>query len=120
MAGITFHKDVLRSFLREQKIASLGELKQALGTTATMTVFRRLKELGYQTSYSHRGKYYTLAEIPEFDPWGLWRCGSAELTRLCSGRLTHYLERRRGEEHASFFSSRDLKACGLVKGIGMG
>jgi hypothetical protein len=87
MAGITFHKDVLRSFLREQKIASLGELKQALGTTATMTVFRRLKELGYQTSYSHRGKYYTLAEIPEFDPWGLWSCRSVWFSQ--HGNLLH-------------------------------
>jgi hypothetical protein len=81
MAAITFHTDVLRSFLQEQKIASLPQLKQALGTTATMTVFRRLKELGYQTSYSHRGKYYTLAEIPKFDSWGLWCCRSVWFSR---------------------------------------
>jgi hypothetical protein len=81
MARTTFHQDAVRAFLREQKIATLEQLKQTLGTTATMTVFRRLKELTYQTSYSHRGKYYTLAEIPEFDPWGLWSCRSVWFSR---------------------------------------
>ena len=37
-----------------------------------MTVFRKLRALGYRTSYSHRGKYYTLANIPQFDEQGLW------------------------------------------------
>jgi len=31
-----------------------------------------LKELSYRSSYSHRGRYYTLAEIAQFDPQGLW------------------------------------------------
>jgi len=67
-----FDADVLRSFLATQKTATLADLKAALGTTGTMTVFRRLRALGYLSSYSHRGKYYTLAEIPDFDQWGLW------------------------------------------------
>jgi hypothetical protein len=37
-----------------------------------MTVFRRLKEVGYLSSYTHAGRYYTLAEIPQFDDHGLW------------------------------------------------
>jgi hypothetical protein len=37
-----------------------------------MTVFRKLAELTYLTSYSHRGKYYTLRSSCEFDPSGLW------------------------------------------------
>ena len=64
--------EVLRSFLRRRFMATLDELKRALGTTSTMTVFRKLKALGYRTSYSHRGKYYTLSEIPSFDEQGLW------------------------------------------------
>jgi hypothetical protein len=47
-------------------------LKAALGTTSRMTVFRKLKALGYRTSYSHRGQYYTLETIPGFDSQGLW------------------------------------------------
>ena len=37
-----------------------------------MTVFRRLKELGYYSSFSNGGRYYTLADIPVFDDHGLW------------------------------------------------
>ena len=69
---MVFASEVVRSFLRHKQIATLEELKQALGTTSTMTVFRKLKSLGYRTSYSHRGKYYTLEEIPRFDEQGLW------------------------------------------------
>jgi hypothetical protein len=72
MAPVKFGVEVIKSFLRKHKIATLAELKQALGTLATMTVFRKLKALGYRTSFSHRGKYYTLADIPRFDEQGLW------------------------------------------------
>src|SRR5215467_6854533 len=65
-------EDVVRALLKNQKIATLAELKGALATSSTMTVFRKLKSLGYQTSYSHRGKYYTLSSIPRFDSQGLW------------------------------------------------
>lgn len=94
MARTAFHPHVVQSFLRKRKIATLDELKQALGSTATMTVFRRLKELGYQTSYSHRGKYYTLAEIPEFDAGGLWSCRSVWFSRQGNLLVTcrHFVE----------------------------
>ena len=41
MAPIKFGVEVIRSFLKKHKIATLAELKQALGTLATMTVFRK-------------------------------------------------------------------------------
>jgi hypothetical protein len=44
----------------------------ALGTTVRMTVFRKLAELPYLTSYSHRGKYYSLKPLCQFDDSGLW------------------------------------------------
>jgi hypothetical protein len=67
-----FNQDALQSFLQSRKIATLEELKKALGSSSTMTVFRKLKPLGYQTSYSHRGKYCALAGTPRFDQQGLW------------------------------------------------
>src|ERR1700730_11138191 len=73
--------NVFRSFLQRGKIATLEELKEVLGTSSTMTVFRKLKNLGYRTSYSHRGKYYTLADSPRFDERGLWSCGTAWFSR---------------------------------------
>jgi hypothetical protein len=58
--------------LQERTIATLEELKEALGTRVDVTVFRKLKPLGYRSSYSHRGKYYTLDSIADFDERGLW------------------------------------------------
>jgi hypothetical protein len=40
-----------------------------------MTVFRKLDTLGYRTSSSHRGRYYTLERIARFDSRGLWSHG---------------------------------------------
>ncbi|MBZ5729124.1 MAG: hypothetical protein LAP87_29625 [Acidobacteriia bacterium] len=68
----SFLSDRLREFLSVKRIATLPELKQALGTDVDITVFRKLKELSYRSSYSHRGRYYTLDGIPQFDPQGLW------------------------------------------------
>lgn len=62
----------LRRLLLDQKIATMPELKAALGTEVDMTVFRKLRELVYHSSYSHRGRYYTLHEIARFDELGLW------------------------------------------------
>jgi hypothetical protein len=62
----------LRQLLLEQRIATMPELKDALGSEVDQTVFRKLRELVYHSSYSHRGKYYTLGEIARFDEIGLW------------------------------------------------
>ena len=78
---MVFTLQALRSFFQRKLIATLQELKQILGTTSTMTVFRKLKTLGYRTSYSHRGKYYTLTTIPQFDQQGLWSCRAVRFSR---------------------------------------
>src|SRR6202163_4480513 len=72
MRPLSFRSDELRSLLRRIKIATLDQLKQALGTAVPVTVFRKLQPLDYLTSYSHRGRYYTLHEIARFDDHGLW------------------------------------------------
>src|ERR1022692_2830925 len=81
MTTPSFLSDRLRKLLLSKKIATLPELKRALGTTVDTTVFRKLKELSYHSSYSHRGRYYTLAEIPQFDPHGLWSFQSVWFSR---------------------------------------
>jgi hypothetical protein len=62
----------LARLLRSKTIANMDELKKALGTSVDMTVFRKLHELGYHTSYSHGGRYYALGGSTEFDELGLW------------------------------------------------
>jgi len=62
----------LARFLKRHRIATIAELKEVLGTKVDSTIFRKLGELAYRTSYSHRGCYYTLDEIARFDALGLW------------------------------------------------
>jgi hypothetical protein len=95
----------LRSLFEKRKIATLDELKEALGTTSTMTVFRRLKELRYQTSYSHRGKFYTPADTPRFDSNGLWFCQSVGFSQF--GNLLHTAQQF-VEQAAAGFTAAEL------------
>ena len=62
----------LIGLFHQQTVASLPEVMAALGTRARRTAFRKLKELPYRTSYSHRGRYYALEELIDFDQHGLW------------------------------------------------
>jgi hypothetical protein len=72
MRPASFSSRALRRHLRQHQIATLQELKNALGTSVDITVFRKLQPLDYLTSYSHRGRYYTLREIAAFNDDGLW------------------------------------------------
>ncbi len=63
----SLHAERLVQLLLRRKIATMPECKKALGTKVDVTVFRKLKPLVYRSSYSHRGSYYTLHQIPLFD-----------------------------------------------------
>ncbi len=73
----TYHANSIKDLLIKQKIATMSELQTVLGTHVNMTVIRKLQKLSYHSSYSHRGKYYTLDEIADFDSQGLWSFESA-------------------------------------------
>jgi len=68
----TFPVKELLSLFKRKKVSDLAEIKKALCTQSTMTAFRKLKQLCYFTSYSDRGKYYTIKDIAEFNTKGLW------------------------------------------------
>src|SRR5208337_1931973 len=55
--------------------------KNALGTSVTFTVLRKLAALGYHSSYSHSGTYYTLDAIAQYDEWGLWSYRNIHFSR---------------------------------------
>ncbi len=69
-----FNTETVVGLLKTTGMATLNEFKEVLGTSSTMTVFRILKRLGYLSSYSHRGQYYTLGQFCRFDEDGLWNC----------------------------------------------
>lgn len=112
MARVKFGEEVIGSLLQKQRIATLPELKQVLGSSATMTVFRKLRALGYRSSYSHRGKYYTLADIPQFDEQGLWCYRAVCFSRDGSLRAT---TQRFVEEANAGFAASELSGLLQVK-----
>ena len=81
MNTVRFPTDRLVSLLHEQKIATMPQLKQALGSGVTFTVLRKLSPLGYRSSYSHGGAYYTLDSIAQYDALGLWSYGDVHFAR---------------------------------------
>ena len=72
MRPTIFSTEPMLRLLRRTKIATLDQLSDALGSASPITVFRKLDQLHYRTSYSHRGRYYTLDRIARFDDNGLW------------------------------------------------
>lgn len=84
----------LRRIFRKRPVADLEVLFKALDTRSRMSVFRRLREVGYLTSYTHTGRYYTLADIPVFDAHDLWRYESIGFSRFgtLKATLVHQVE----------------------------
>ena len=77
-----YHLQALKQFFNRHKIATLDQLREALGNPARCTVFRKLSDLQYLSSYSHRGKYYTLRSIARFSEKGLWSFRSVWFSRF--------------------------------------
>ena len=72
MRPTEFSADTIIALLGKQTIATLSEVMAALGPGASRrTAFRKLKDLDARTSYSHRGGYYTLDALADFDERGL-------------------------------------------------
>ncbi len=78
----------LRSLFGKRPVAQLAALFEVLDTRSRMSVFRRLRDVGYCTSYTHKARYYTLADIPEFDEHGLWRHQAIGFSRRGTLRAT--------------------------------
>lgn len=97
-----FKSSDLLPLFKRRGVVSLPELKAALGTNVDMTVFRKLKEISYRTSYSHGGRYYTLDAIAEFDERGLWCRNGVWFSRY--GTLLSTLQAFVNEAEAGHFA----------------
>lgn len=72
MNKVRFTADNILKLFNKKNVVTIDELKAALGTDVDMTVLRKLRELSYHSSYTHRGMYYTLDSIAKFNELGLW------------------------------------------------
>jgi DeoR/GlpR family transcriptional regulator of sugar metabolism len=68
---LTDREQKLVNWLRTRKVATMRHLQHQF-QVCHMTVFRALKKAGYHTSCNRNAGYYTLADVPQFDDWGLW------------------------------------------------
>lgn len=91
----------LKPLFERRGLLTMSELKKALGTDVDMTVFRKLKQLSYRTSYSHGGRYYTLDAVAQFDEHGLWCRKGVWFSR--HGTLMATLEAFVNEAEAGYF-----------------
>ena len=107
-----YHLQDIRDFFGVHKIATLDQIKTALGNPARCTLFRKLAQLEYLSSYSHRGKFYTLRSIARFIEPGLWSCRSVWFSRF--GNLLKTAEALVTQSEAGY-SAAELKEILNVK-----
>jgi len=79
---------LVRRFERE-KVLDMQRLRAECEGRSRRSLFRDLAALDYLTSFTHAGRYYTLATIAEFDADGLWFYRDVGFSR--AGTLKHTL-----------------------------
>jgi len=62
----------VEKLFRKRRVVTMSNLCEVVGSSSRMTVFRRLREIEYVSSYTHAGRYYTLYDIARFDSDGIW------------------------------------------------
>ena len=81
-------REHLDRLFRRRPIADLPVLQRVLGTESRTSIFRILSGIGYLTSYSHSGRFYTLHDIPRFDEDGLWSYRDVHFSKFRTLRAT--------------------------------
>lgn len=93
MKTVKYETNQLKIFLEKKIIATMPEMKKALGTTVNKTVKRKLNELSHKTSYTHGSKYYTLDALAQFNEQGLWTYNSVWFSKYGTllSTLRHFI-----------------------------
>jgi hypothetical protein len=102
----------IKDFFDTYKIGTLDQIKTALGNPARATLFRKLAQIEYLSSYSHRGKFYTLQSIAQYTKLGIWSCQSVWFSRF--GNLLQTAEAFVARSEAGY-SAAELKDILHVK-----
>lgn len=71
----------ITDLFRRAPVFDMPAIERAVGGRSRRSLFRDLEALGYLSSYTHTGRYYTLASLPEFDADGLWHCQGIGFSR---------------------------------------
>ena len=68
----TVAQEIVAAF-HKTPVMQMSEVERAVASRSRRSLFRDLTALSYLSSYTHTGRFYTLASIPTFDDEGLWR-----------------------------------------------
>ena len=82
-----FLPDAIIAPFFEKKVLTKYELLD-ISKCSNMTLFRRLSEHGYYTSYNFNSRYYTIPEVARFDSNGLWNHGQVRFSKHGTLKLT--------------------------------
>ena len=96
----------LADLFRKTPVMDMRAIERALGGRSRRSLFRDLEALGYLSSYTHTGRYYTLASVPEFDPDGVWRYQGIGFSRAGTLKAT---VRRLAESAEAGRTQRELQ-----------
>lgn len=102
----------MKNFFRKNRVANMCELSSLLQTTSRMSVFRRLRELDYLSSYSHAGRYYTLRSVAKFDTAGIWSFNDIGFSKFGNLKetLVHMIDQSEaGKTHSELESQLDVR-----------
>jgi hypothetical protein len=108
MRPVQYVLEPLLNLFQRLQAVTMPEMKKALGTQVDVTVFRKLAALDHLTSYSHRGSFYTLPAIAQFDQQGLWIGRGAWFSK--HGTLLDTAETLVGTSTAGYHAA-ELEAC---------
>lgn len=94
--------DELEHFIKANVVVTMPQIKNVMGTGVYKTAWRKLKQLNYLPSYSHRSSFYTLRRLAKFNRRGLWTYNDVHFSK--HGTLMSTLAHFVGKSKDGFFA----------------
>ncbi len=90
----------LEKFFRRRLIMNMKTIQRLCKGRSKRSLFRDLSSIGYLSSYSHAGRFYTLVDIPRFDNYGLWHYEQVSFSKNGTLKSTiHILVEKKYSNH---------------------
>jgi hypothetical protein len=104
--------EAITDLLASTDVVQFKHIQTALDHASRATAFRYLKQVPYQRSYNHNGRYYTHKDSARYDRHGLFSCGDIHFSR--DGSVSETLKRL-VHESVSGLTARELQTLLQVR-----
>ena len=104
--------EAITDLLASTDVVQFKDIQTALDHASRATAFRYLKQVPYQRSYNHNGRYYTRKDSARYDRHGLFSCGDIHFSR--DGSVSETLKRLVRESNLGL-TARELQALLQVR-----